>query len=80
MPNILLRNIDDKLDKALRIRAIEHGCTREAEIKSILTAAINTLPQQQPLSEVLMNIPKIDADVDELFKRADAISEDIDLN
>jgi plasmid stability protein len=35
MVDILIRNIDENLDKALKQRAHEHGCTPEAEIKAI---------------------------------------------
>lgn len=79
MTDILLRDVDEKLDKALRILAVEHGRTREAEIKSILEAAVEKKPQKRPFSEVLMAIPKIDEDIDELFKRSDSPTRSVDL-
>lgn len=70
MTDILIRDIDDALDRALRVNAARHGRTREAEIKAILQAAIDGAPAKRPLAEALMEIPKLDADVDELFARS----------
>ena len=69
MTDILIRNIDNQLDKALKIRAIQHGRTREAEIKFILKATVSRRPEKRSLADVLMDIPKLDVDVDDLFKR-----------
>lgn len=80
MTNVLLRNVDEKLDKTLRLRAVEHGWTREAEIKSILAAAVATKPRKRPFSEALRAIPTLDVDVDTLFKRPEADSRPVDLD
>ena len=69
MPDILIRDIDEQLDKALKYRAIEHGHTREAEIKAILRTAINKHPNKRTLAEALLAIPKINTDED-LFERS----------
>ena len=80
MTDILLRNVDEALDKALRIQAIEHGRTREAEIKSILeTAVVARRPHKRSISEALMSIPKLD-DPDGLFKRPKSQTRSIDLD
>ena len=70
MTDILIRNVDEALDRALKLRAIENGRTREAEVKAILKAAITQAPQKRPLTEALMDIPKLDVDVDDLFGRS----------
>jgi plasmid stability protein len=80
MTDILLREVDDKLDKALRILAVEHGRTREAEIKSILEAAVSKKPRKRSFSDVLRAIPKIDGDVDELFTRSDSGGRQVNLD
>ena len=67
--DILIRDIDNKLDKALKIRAIQHGRTREAEIKSILKSVVSRRPEKRSLAEVLMDIPKLDINTDDLFER-----------
>ncbi len=70
MANILIRDIDESLNKALKLRAIEHDRTREAEIKVILRSVVDKLPQKRPLAEALMDIPTLDIDVDTLFERS----------
>jgi len=59
MPDILIRDLDEALDRALKMRAIEHGCTREAKIK----AAIYQAPKKRPLTEALMDILRLDTTV-----------------
>ena len=78
MTDILIRDIDNELDKALKIMAIQHGRTREAEIKSILKSAVSGLPEKRSLADVLMEIPRLDTDSDELFKRAAGYSRNMD--
>lgn len=70
MTDILIRDVDEALDRALRVNAARHGRTREAEIKAILQAAIEATSSKRPLAEALMDIPVLDADVDELFARS----------
>lgn len=69
MTDVLIRDIDETLDKALKLRALEHGRTREAEIKVILKSVVSRSPEKRLLAEALMDIPKLDADVGHLFKR-----------
>jgi plasmid stability protein len=79
MTDILLRDIDERLDKALRILAVEHGRTREAEIKSILESAVSKNPRKRAFSEVLMAIPQLDADIDDLFRRPESGGRQVNL-
>ena len=58
MRNILIRNVDDQLDQALRIRAVQHQRTREAEIKAILENAVGLTSTKKSMVEALMAIPK----------------------
>jgi plasmid stability protein len=78
MVDILIRDIDEKLDKALKLRALEHGCTREAEIKAILQASVIKHPKKRSLANALLEIPKLDTDVDELFARPTSSSRETD--
>ena len=41
MPQITLKNLDEKLLIRLQIRALTHGCSVEEEIQAVLTAALN---------------------------------------
>lgn len=36
MASLTIRNLDDKLKAQLRLRAARHGCSMEAEVRSIL--------------------------------------------
>lgn len=72
MTDILIRNLDKSVDKALKQRALEHGRTREAEIKLILEAAVRPELRKRSFAEALMDIPKVGAHVDDLFKRSDS--------
>ena len=78
MTDILIRDIDNNLDKALKIRAIQHGRTREAEIKFILKSAVSRRLEKRSLADALMDIPKLDIDTEELFKRPAAYSRNMD--
>ena len=78
MTDILIRDIDNSLDKALKIRAIRHGRTREAEIKFILKSAVSRRLEKRSLADALMDIPKLDHDADDLFKRPAAYSRNTD--
>ena len=41
MASITVRNLDDELKRKLRIRAAEHGCSLEQEVRNILGDAVN---------------------------------------
>lgn len=41
MPVITVRNLPDATHRALKLRAAKHGRSTEAEIREILTAAVN---------------------------------------
>ncbi|MEE3853512.1 Arc family DNA-binding protein [Gordonia sp. LSe1-13] len=40
MKNVTVRNLSDEVHRAIRIRAAEHGRSTEAEIRAILTDAV----------------------------------------
>ena len=78
MTDILIRDIDEQLDKALKLRAIEHGRTREAEIKHILQTAVMKPLKKRSLADALLDIPKLDIDADELFERPRSLAREIE--
>ena len=45
MASITVRNLDDEVKHKLRVRAAEHGCSMEAEVRGILTQAVNESSQ-----------------------------------
>lgn len=63
MATLLVRNIDDKLVQALKVRAGKHGISAEAEHRRILEAIL--LPRQKKsFAEILMAIPNVGLDSD----------------
>ena len=45
MASITVRNLDDEVKRKLRIRAAEHGCSMEAEVREILSEAVANDPE-----------------------------------
>ena len=44
MASITVRNLDDEVKRKIRIRAAEHGCSMEAEVREILAKAVEIPP------------------------------------
>jgi plasmid stability protein len=40
MAMLTVRNLPDEVHRALRVRAANHGCSTEAEVRAILEAAV----------------------------------------
>lgn len=69
MPDLLVRNVDNAIIKALNARAGRHGRSAEAEHRAILAAALLG-PVRRSLAEVLAAMP--DAGQDSDFERIQA--------
>jgi len=67
-PQLLVRDVDPELVKALKQRAVANNRSAESEHREILENALRGT-QRAPLSEVLMAIPSVGLDED--FKRID---------
>jgi len=67
MANLIVRNVDDDIAKALKARASKHGISAEAEHRRILQQAL-TRPKKKRFDEVLRQIPDVGEDAD--FERA----------
>ncbi len=63
MANLIVRNIDEAIVKALKMRASKHGVSAEAEHRKILEQVL-LKPQKKPFSEVLSLIPNVGNDAD----------------
>ena len=63
MANLLVRNIDDDIARALKQRASRHGISAEAEHRRILEQALRQ-PQKKGFLEVLAQIPDVGRDED----------------
>ncbi len=72
MANLVVRNIDDAVVRALKARAGLLGISAEAEHRKILEVAL-LRPKQKSFSEVLKEIPDVGFDADfERFQHENA--------
>lgn len=69
MSNLLVRNVDDAIVRALKERAARHGRSAEAEHRVLLSDAL-LKPRKRTLAEVLAIMPPVGRDED--FARQDA--------
>ncbi|CAN0356954.1 unnamed protein product [Phaeothamnion confervicola] len=75
MANLIVRNIDDAVVKALKQRAALRGVSAEAEHRRILEQAL-LRPEKLPLAEILRQIPFVGQDSD-LERPQDDSSRDV---
>ena len=61
--NLIVRNLDEDLVRALKERAAKNGVSAEAEHREILKAALSR-PKRRPFNEVLMSMPNVGLDSD----------------
>ena len=75
LANLIVRNVDDDVVKALKERAGKSGISAEAEHRIILSRIL-LKPKKKSLSEILMQIPNVGNDSD--FERSnDNINTDV---
>lgn len=72
MANLLVRDIDDSLVRALKQRAARHGRSAEAEHREILAAVLRH-PRKRSLAQVLAAMPNVGRDED--FSRIEDAAE-----
>ena len=63
MGNLVVRNIDDEIVRALKAKAGLKGISAEAEHREILAAAL-LHPLKKSFSDVLLSIPSVGSDAD----------------
>ena len=63
MANLIVRNLDDRIVRALKQRAARHGRSAEAEHRAILEAAL-VAARRRSLAEVLAAMPDVGRDED----------------
>ncbi|MBT3215181.1 MAG: DNA-binding protein [Deltaproteobacteria bacterium] len=63
MPNLLVRNIDEGVVSALKMRAGQNGISAEAEHRAILENALMK-PRKKSFAEILGSIPNVGNDMD----------------
>ena len=72
MANLVVRNIDEDIVRALKERAGRFGHSAEAEHRIILTNAL-LRPKRKSFAEVLASMPNVGKDSD--FQRVEAASD-----
>ena len=68
MANLIVRNIDDEIVKALKAKAGKDGISAEAEHRKILETVL-LKPKRKTFAEALLSIPDVGKDSD--FERQD---------
>jgi len=63
MADLIVRNLDDRIVRALKQRAAQHNRSAEAEHRVILGEVL-LRPQRRPLAEVLAQMPNVGSDED----------------
>ena len=63
MADLLVRGVGEGLVQALKKRAGDHGVSQEAELRSILAAALLSPPRRK-LADVLAAMPNVGVDAD----------------
>jgi antitoxin FitA len=66
--NLIVRNVDPQIVKALKELAVRNGRSAEAEHRAILEAALRR-PRKRSVSEVLASMPNVGRDSDFEFNR-----------
>jgi plasmid stability protein len=61
--NLIVRNVDPDLIKALKERAVRKGISAEAEHREILKSALFR-PKRRSFNEVLLSMPNVGLDSD----------------
>jgi plasmid stability protein len=69
MPDLLVRNVDAKIVRALKARAGRKGVSAEAEHRAILEQALSG-EDKPSLAAYLLTMPKLDFD-DDVFARVE---------
>jgi antitoxin FitA len=65
MPQLIVRQIEEKVVKKLKERAGQHGVSMEEEHRRILRAALLCVPRQKPsFKEYLLSMPNVGEDED----------------
>lgn len=63
MATLTVRNVDDKIVRALKLQADRNGISMEAEHRNLLEDALLT-PQRRSFAEVIQSIPPVGHDDD----------------
>jgi plasmid stability protein len=79
MAQLLVRNLDEELVRALQRRAAEHGRSTEAEHREILKEALTKKPPPSNFKAFLESMPEVSENFDDCFERPRELPRDVDL-
>jgi len=77
MAQLIVRNLDEELVRALKLRAAQHGRSAEAEHRAILKAALLAGDSETGIKALLLSMPPVGDDGD--FARTTDLSRDVEL-
>ena len=77
MSQLIVRNLDERIVRELRLRAARHGRSAEAEHREILSEALLTNASRLPLKDYLLSMPLAGEDGD--FARLPDRGREVDL-
>jgi plasmid stability protein len=78
MPQLIVRQLEEKVVKKLKEQAGRHGVSMEEEHRRILREALLRAPTKRPsFKEYLLQMP--DAGPDELFERQRDLGREVEL-
>jgi plasmid stability protein len=64
MAQLIVRNLPEDVVRGLKLRAVKHGRSAEAEHRLILEGALQPRRGQKTLKEALLAIPRVGEDSD----------------
>ena len=64
MGQLIVRNVDDDLIRALKMRAAQKRRSAEAEHREILREVLTSRPPKGSLKDVLLDMPEVGDDAD----------------
>jgi plasmid stability protein len=69
MAQLIVRNVDEEVVKALKLRAAQKGVSTESEHRDILRSVLLRGPERPPFKSVLASMPDFGQDDDFLSER-----------
>jgi plasmid stability protein len=77
MSQLIVRNVEERLVRALKRRAAEHGRSAEAEHREILRQALEDQEAGESFKQLLFSMPNVGRDED--FERRRDMPRDVEL-
>ncbi len=72
-----MRNIEDEVVRALKVRAAQHGRSAEAEHREILRQTLLPAKDHRSIKDMLLAMPDVGEDAD--FERVEDFGREVDL-